>query len=137
MAAERVLVDTNVLVRFFTGDPPEQAQRAQALVGRADEGEVILVIPTVILAETFYTLESFYKMPRREVAEKLAMFLQCGGIESPECETVRDALHRSATRNVHLSDALLAAYAADCQMPIASFDRDFDKFPDVARVEVK
>ncbi len=137
MAAQRVLLDTNVLVRFFTGDPPEQAKQAHTLIGRADEGEVILVIPTVILAETFYTLESFYKMPRIEVAKKLALFVQCSGIESPDFEIVRDALNYCATRNVHLSDALLAAYAAQARIPVASFDRDFEKFAGVTRFSIK
>ena len=137
MASQRILLDTNILVRFFTGDPPDQAKRARALIGRADEGELTLVIPTVILAETFYTLESFYKMPQREVADKLALFLQCRDIESPESEIVLDALNRCGSRNVHLSDALLAAYAAQSKIPVASFDHDFEKFADVTRVDVK
>src|SRR5438045_2489880 len=137
MAPQRILLDTNVLVRFFTGQPPGQAKRAQALVRRADEGDVTLVIPTVILAETFYTLESFYQMPRREVAEKLALFVQCGGIESPDFEIVLDALKRCGGRNVHLSDALLAAQAAQSRIPVASFDRDFEKFSDVTRFSIE
>jgi predicted nucleic acid-binding protein len=38
------LVDTNVLVRFFTGDPPKQAAKVRTLVEKADAGEITLVI---------------------------------------------------------------------------------------------
>ena len=53
------LVDTNVLVRFFTGQPREMAAKAKALVAAADAGEVVLELLPVIVAETVYTLESF------------------------------------------------------------------------------
>jgi predicted nucleic acid-binding protein len=68
MTVQPQLVDTNVLVRFFTGDPPNLAAKARRLVQEADNGEVLLVILPVIVAETIYTLESFYEMERKEVA---------------------------------------------------------------------
>jgi hypothetical protein len=33
------LVDTNVLVWFFTGQPPAMAKRARAMVAQADAGK--------------------------------------------------------------------------------------------------
>ena len=60
--AEQLLVDTNVLLRFLTGEPPKLAQKARVLIAAADTGEVELVVLPMIVAETVYTLESFYKI---------------------------------------------------------------------------
>ena len=44
------LLDTNVLVRFFTGEPPDMAERARAIVAQADAGKLRLEIPPLIVA---------------------------------------------------------------------------------------
>jgi predicted nucleic acid-binding protein len=137
VATKRHLIDTHVLVRFFTGEPPEMAAKARRLVERADSGELLLIVPPVIVAETIYTLESFYEMERKQVAAKLLAFLQSRGIEAAEFPRLADALNRCHDRNAHFADAYLAAAAAELKSPIASFDRDFDKFKDVQRAEPK
>lgn len=137
MAGKAQLVDTNVLVRFLTGVPPDLALKARKLVARADAGEVVILVLPVVVAETFYTLESFYEMERKIVASTLAAFLQSRGVEAIEPARVLDALTRCERRGAHFADAYIAASAAELACPIASFDRDFDKFKDVERIEPK
>ena len=131
------LVDTNVLVRFFSGEPPAMAEKARRLIERADIGEITLVVIPIVVAEVYFTLESFYEMEPKAVAEKLIVFLQCRGIETLEQKQVLDALRRCRNRKAHFVDAYLAATAAAENYPIASFDRDFDKFKDVRRIDPK
>ena len=57
-------VDTNVIVRHLTGEPPEMATRATAYLAAEPE----LFLADLILAETIYVLESFYKAPRDQIA---------------------------------------------------------------------
>lgn len=57
-------VDTNILVRHLTGDPPAMATRATAYLAEASE----LFLTDLIVAETVYVLESFYEAPREQVA---------------------------------------------------------------------
>jgi len=58
-------VDTNILVRHLTGDPPEQAERATKFLAAADE----LLLADLVVAEVVDVLESFYQVPRQRVAE--------------------------------------------------------------------
>ena len=46
-------LDTNVLVRHLTGDPPDLAQRATEFLAEAEE----LLVPDLIVAEVVYVLE--------------------------------------------------------------------------------
>jgi predicted nucleic acid-binding protein len=135
VAAERQVIDTNVLARFFTGEPREMAVKARHWIERADNGDLILVVLPVIVAELFFTLESFYELERKDVATKLLAFLQSRGVETVERERVEDALRRCQHSNAHFADAYLAASAVELDCPVASFDRDFDKFKDVTRSE--
>ena len=60
-------VDTNVLVRHLTGDPRAIAERATAFLASEPE----LYLADLVVAETVYVLESFYKAPREQVAEAM------------------------------------------------------------------
>ena len=59
-----IAVDTNILVRHLTGDPPTTAKRATAFLA----GQPELYLADLIVAETVYVLESFYQAPRDQVA---------------------------------------------------------------------
>ena len=60
-------VDSNILVRHLTGDPPDQARRATAFLSSKQE----LVLVDLVVAEVVYVLESVYEVERERVAELL------------------------------------------------------------------
>ncbi len=126
------LIDTNILVRFFTGEPPEMAERARSIIAQADAGKIQLEVPSLIVAETIYTLESYYEMPKAEVCDKLHAFLRSRGISPLEPDIILDALERYRSLSVHFADAYLAAIAVHNKIPVWSFDEDFAKFRDVS-----
>jgi predicted nucleic acid-binding protein len=76
-------------------------------------------------------------LERKQVATTLLSFLQSRGIEAAESTRMMDALERCRDRNAHFADAYQAASAVELGNRVASFDRDFDKFRDVQRVEPK
>ena len=127
MSVTRYLVDTNVLLRFLSGEPATQAAAARKLFTRASNGEVVLDVSPLIVAETFYTLHSFYAVERKTAAEKLSLLLQQHGVKLRDASAVLSALERLQTTKVGFTDAFLAAVAAEEKLPVASFDRDFDK----------
>lgn len=137
MSVPRYHLDSNILLRFLTGEPPDMFAAASALILSAEKGEVLLELSPLVLAETAFTLESLYKRPRREVAKTLAEFVNRLGVRLAERERLLDALERVQNTGVHLVDGYLAAAAAETKLPVASFDRDFDKFKDVTRFEPK
>ena len=133
----RYLVDTNILLRFLSGEPLHQAEGTRKLFARAAADEVILDVSPVIVAEVVYTLLSFYGVERKEAAEKLIRLLQQRGVKVRNGSQVFDALKRLQTSNVGFADAFLVASGAEEKVAIASFDRDFDKFQDLSRFEPK
>ncbi len=135
MSIPRYHVDSNILLRFLTGEPPGMFAAASAFIERAERGEVVLELSPLVLAETAFTLESFYQRPRREVARTLLTLVDRLGVRLAERDLLLAALERVQSTGIHLVDAYLAASAAETKFPVASFDRDFDKLPNVQRFE--
>src|SRR5271157_1676639 len=99
MSITRYLVDTNVLLRFLSGQPPEQAAAVRKLFERAANGEVVLEVSPIIAAEAFYTLHSFYGVERKTAAEKLSLLLQQHGVKLRDADAEFSALECIQTAN--------------------------------------
>lgn len=93
---------------------------------RAAKGEVVLEVPTLIVAEAYYRLVSFCEVERKVAAGKLAMLLQQHGVKLRDASLVLTALGWLQTSRVGFADAYLAA-ASEEKLTVASFDADFDK----------
>jgi predicted nucleic acid-binding protein len=129
------LLDANVLVRFLVQDDPKQSAAATALFEKAERREILLYLEALVVAETVYVLIGRYGRSRTEVVNVLLALIQNAGIETMEEDVVTDALQRFAAFNVDFSDAWLASRSAHLRRPVASFDRDLDKFKDIKRFE--
>ena len=131
-ATVTAFVDTNVLVRHLTGDPPAQAVRATRYLERADE----LLLPDLILAEVAYVLESFYETPRAQVAETLRAVLAFSAIRVVDDELLHRAVEVYDVHRLDFADAYLVASAERSGIGVvASFDRAIDRVGTVRRVE--
>ena len=125
-------VDTNVLIRHLTGDPPVMAAAATAYL--RDEAELFLA--DVIAAETIYVLESFYEAPRAQVAEVLRSLLAMRSIVVVDRNVLLRAIEVYETDRVDFAEAYLVACAETTGIGrIASFDRSLDRVSTVQRVE--
>jgi len=129
------LLDANMVVRFLVQDDLKQSVAATALFEKAERREVALHLDALVVAEAVYVLTGRYGRSRTEVVNVLLAMIQNAGIVTREEEMVTDALRRFAACNVDFSDAWLASRGAQLRRPVASFDRDLDKFKDIKRFE--
>ncbi len=125
-------VDTNILVRHLTGDPPAQAARATRYLEAAGE----LLLADLILAELAYVLESFYEAPRAQVAETLRAVLAFPAIRVADTELLQRAVEIYDIHRLDFADAYLVANAERTGIGmVVSFDRAVDRVGTVRRVE--
>ena len=130
----RAYVDSNVILRFLTGDPPEMAAQARALFEAVEQGEVTLVLDEIVVAETVWVLQSFYGYPHHDIARVLQELLSHKGLEADDTPGLLAALHLFAEKNVDFADALVAVHMERRGMrEIFSFDRHFDRLPGIIR----
>jgi len=124
-----VLLDTNVVIRHLTGDPPDMAKRAARFL--ASEAE--LVLADVILAECVFVLESVYRIDRVAVAQLMRAALMLPTI-SADVELLFRALEVYEDDRLDFAEAYLVAAAEFTDVErIASFDKAIDRVPSVER----
>jgi len=100
-------VDTNIIVRIITNNPPEQVQQLQGIIHDVETGAVILKISSLIIAETVWVLQKQYS--REEIVYALMNLTHMDGVELEEKDIIMDALRDYNARNVDFVDAYLAA----------------------------
>ena len=127
---KEVFIDTNVILRLLLGDQRTHHQRAFHLFKKAEEGEFILVLTTEVFLELIYVLSSFYEQSRDDIVSLMEGLMFHQGIKLSEREFVHDAWSRFCSTKVDIADCLLAARSQLQGSSIASFDKDFQKFPD-------
>ena len=117
-------VDTNVLIRHLTGDPPDLAARATAYLAAADE----LLLPDLIVAEVVYVLESFYEVPADEVARLVRSVIAYPPIRTLDPALLLRSLEVYETHRIDFAEAYFVASAEASGIPdIISFDRSIDR----------
>ena len=125
-------VDTNVLVRHLTGNPPELAMRATRYLAGADE----LLLPDLILAEVAYVLESFYETPRAQVATTLRAVLAFPAIRVLDADLLQRAVEVYEVHRLDFADAYLVASAERTGIGvIATFEQAIDRVDTIRREE--
>ncbi|MEX0832690.1 MAG: type II toxin-antitoxin system VapC family toxin [Actinomycetota bacterium] len=126
------LIDTNVLIRHVTRDPPEQAERATDFL----ENEHEFFCPDVVLAEFFYILKSRYALSRQRCAAAALSVLGIENLFVADDALLVRAIGIYEQHRVDFEDAYLVALAErEGIRQIVSFDRDFDRIPEIERVE--
>ena len=122
-------VDTNVIVRYLTGDDPGQAARAKAAI---DAGNVF--VSTTVLLESAWVLRSVYGLAGEEAAAALRAFSGLPGVSVESPDLIAEALGRAET-GMDIADALHLGAAARCEA-LLTFDRRFIELAGDAPVRV-
>lgn len=119
---KKEVVDTNVLIRFFVGDNKVQQKKASSWFSRAQKGKKKLIIKTLIVAETCFVLESFYKKQRNEISDVFEVFLSQSWLAVEE-RNVMLSLWTWYREGFHFVDSYLLSWAKNNNSFILSFDK--------------
>ena len=125
-------VDTNILLRHLTGDPPEMAARATAYL----RSETSLLLTDLVAAETVYVLESFYEAPRDQVAQAMRSLLGLDTVSCVDSTLLLRAIEVYETDRIDFAETYLVACAESTGVGrVASFDRSLDRVSTIERIE--
>jgi len=126
-------LDANIFLRFLTGDEKRKAAACRRLVQMAIDGKLTLRTHPLILAEVVWVLESYYELPRSEIASKLELILNTPNLSVVDESAFSQAVGLYAASNIDLADCYAAALANEADDTLLSYDRDFDKLDGIER----
>ena len=125
-------VDTNIVVRHLTGDPPATAKRATAFLASQPE----LYLADLIVAETIYVLESFHTAPRDQVAAAMRSLVAMRSMITVDPALLLRAIEVYEVDRLGFAEAYLVACAESAGIgAVASFDQAIDRVTTITRIE--
>ncbi len=125
------LIDTNLLVRYFTEDDPKKAKAVAKLLKNTKE---IFLLPDIVFAEIEWTLRSFYKTPKATILTHLGSLLALQNMELNTTLMAKTLLIWKEY-NIDFIDAYLTAYAKEKHTTeIYSYDESLDKVKGLTRL---
>lgn len=125
-------VDTNILVRHLTGDPPDMAERATRFLGAQRD----LLLADLVVAETVYVLESFYEAPRHQIAESIRSLIAFDSIVCVDAAVLLRAVEIYEVDRLDFAEAYIVACAESTGVGrVATFDRSVGRVSTVERIE--
>lgn len=121
----RAFLDTNMVIRYLTGQPREQANRAYRIVNEAQE----LLISDVVLVETAHALRTQYQFSREAIIDGLIGFVQRDSVlvyALDKAFVLQGLLMCRPSGRVSVADAMLWAAARTAgASAIYTFDQRF------------
>jgi predicted nucleic-acid-binding protein len=117
-----VILDTNAVLRFITGDNIEKCQKVSELIDTND-----CIVPIEVIAEAVYNLEKFYMHPRRLIADEIKDLIAIKENFVAEENVIRYGCNTFASTNLDFIDCLLVAYANVKGNQVFTFDNELNK----------
>ena len=122
-------IDANIVLRYLVDDP--EASAIEKLLRSREK----LVLADIIVAEVVWSLTSFYKWSKKRTTSLLASLIRLDGIRADKNLLLR-ALKLYKIYNVDYIDAYLCAVMGKSKVTtIYSYDRHYNKFPGIHRLE--
>ena len=119
------LLDTNIIVRYLTGDNSELSVLARGIIDEADD----LLIPSLVLAEVAFVLSSFYRVPRERLVDQLLQLIRRSNLSILAMEkplAIQALMLCRPSGRVSFVDALTWAHARSEQVGVIyTFDKEF------------
>jgi len=124
-----IAVDTNVLVRFLTADPEPKYENLLQFFKELETGETRVELKLIVLFQTVFVLQSFYKVPRESIADSLLSLISFTGVMIKDKKTVKRMLTLWMEHKTDIVDAyLISCLEKERRHLLYSYDRGFDPF---------
>ncbi len=132
------ILDTNVFLRIFSGLDSVQKNECSLLLKRIEKGDVIGIVPNLVLSEIVWVLSSHYKHSKTDVISAVKSIINIVKIKFVDGYNTLSALNMFENKSVKFIDSQIASIPQvyDGKWSVVSYDRDFDKLG-VKRVEPK
>jgi predicted nucleic acid-binding protein len=131
-------IDTDIIIRFLTGDDPAKQAAATTLFEQVEQGLLTVTAPDTVIADAVYVLSSrrLYSLARERVGELLILLVRLPHFRVQNRLSVLRALEIYSSSKLDFGDALIIASMEQQESQILySYDTDFDRFEGIRRQE--
>ncbi|MDQ7052490.1 MAG: type II toxin-antitoxin system VapC family toxin [candidate division KSB1 bacterium] len=118
-----VLIDTNIVIRFLTGDDEKLYKQAEKIMADLEQNAIKAMMLEPVLAECVYILKGVYGVERAMIAMLLRKILSLKVLKIPNKPIYFKALDYFESQNLDFVDCLLLAFSQHKAGELLSFDK--------------
>ncbi len=120
-------LDTSVVVRLATKEPPELYRKAAAFLEQAEGEKWAVWLHPIHLAEAGFVLQKTYGYTRQQIARNLLAICWVQVVQVLDHHEALAALALYAELNLDYPDVFLAELARSRGHAVVAFDRDYQR----------
>ncbi len=124
---KKLLLDTNILLRFFLNDIPKQKKIADKLFQEAKKGGLTLIVSQIVIFELDFILEKYYRFSKGLVIDRLKTLVVTKYLKVESREIFILALNLYGVTKISFVDCFLLSKAKLSKSKILSFDKELVK----------
>lgn len=131
-------IDTDVFIRFITGDDPVKQAAAAALFRAVEAGTQTLRAPDTVIADAVFVLSSkrVYNLPRAQIRTELTTLVRLPLFKIHNRRLLLHALDIYGATNLDFGDAMIVAtMERRGDTDLFAYDHDYDRLPRIVRRE--
>ncbi|MDX8379879.1 MAG: type II toxin-antitoxin system VapC family toxin [Gallionella sp.] len=106
-------LDTNVLVRFLVNDDEKQARMVCDLLRQAETERALLFVPSLVMLELIWVLESVYDISRENILGAIHNLLMMPVLSFDKHAALQSFMQAAKNRKEGLADLFIACAAID------------------------
>ena len=122
-----ILIDANIIIRFFLNDHPKLSPQAKSLFIKAGNGKLNLYLDEIVVAEVIWTLTSFYKINKHKIIEQFQTLLAQKWIVNPRKELIFKTLNLFGAQALDYIDCWLLVVSKSLNYNLTTFDNRLKK----------
>jgi predicted nucleic-acid-binding protein len=123
----KIIVDTNVFLRFLLEDIPSQKKEAENLFRKAQKGSIEIIVPQIIIFEIEFISRKYYRFSVAEISSKIKSLLNAEYFQISERLLFLKSLEIYQSKNISFVDSFLVSFAELEGFEIFSFDKKLQK----------
>lgn len=122
-------LDTNIFLRALIRENEKMSDECLSLLGKVRNNSIEVYTSYLNIAEVAWTLESFYKYPRKKIAGALGSIANLNSLKLINTFNLPLAITLYGEKNIKLIDCMIASLKniQGRKMVVVSYDRDFDR----------
>jgi predicted nucleic-acid-binding protein len=137
MNPDTLFVDTNIFIRYLSGDDEVKADAVAKLLRQAAKGNVRLITADIIIAELVWVFSSYYAQPVSVTADLVRAILNTQGLKIDGSEYIEAAVDIFEESRIDFIDAYIIGYVRLKGITaLCSCDKNhLSQFPDIKKFE--
>ena len=123
----KVLLDANIIIRFFEGGSALHYEKSVEIIEEISEGKIKALLLDLVIAEIIYVSRRIYKREKMEISTVLREMILMEHLYVENQPIVLEALTLYAVNNIDFADAILCAKKRLEGFEVLSYDKDVKK----------